>query len=98
MAINGRLRAVIIAGTALAVVGGVGWGVAVANPSSQTRYVTATAGTGDVLAGLVAAHLAAGQNAFQAACAAVHQHGQSADDWPDGEALTAGTLARRLRV
>ncbi len=48
MAINGRLRAVIIAGTALAVVGGVGWGVAVANPSSQTRYVTATAGTGDV--------------------------------------------------
>ena len=48
MAINGRLQAVIIAGTALAVVGGVGWGVAVANPSSQTRYVTATAGTGDV--------------------------------------------------
>ncbi len=48
MATNGRLRAVIIAGTALAVVGGVSWGVAVANPSSQTRYVTATAGTGDV--------------------------------------------------
>lgn len=57
-----------------------------------------TAGTGDVLAGLIGAHLASGQGAFQAACAAVHGHGQAADDWPDGETLTAGALARRLRV
>jgi NAD(P)H-hydrate repair Nnr-like enzyme with NAD(P)H-hydrate dehydratase domain len=70
--------------------------IPVLNLSGNARL--GTAGTGDVLAGLVAAHLAAGQNAFQAACAAVHQHGQTADDWPDGEALTAGALARRLCV
>ena len=56
----------------------------------------ATAGTGDVLAGLIGARLAAGQAAFRAACAAVHWHGKAADDWPDGEALTAGALACRL--
>ena len=47
MAINSRLRGVIIAGASLAVVAAVGIGVAVATPSTQTRYVTATAGTGD---------------------------------------------------
>ena len=56
----------------------------------------ATAGTGDVLSGLIGARLAAGQTAFRAACAAVHWHGKAADDWPDGEALTAGALACRL--
>lgn len=45
---NKRLRAVIIAGCALAVVAAVGVGVAFASPSGRPRYVTASVGTGDV--------------------------------------------------
>jgi ADP-dependent NAD(P)H-hydrate dehydratase / NAD(P)H-hydrate epimerase len=56
----------------------------------------AIGGTGDVLAGLVGARMAQGLNSFDAACAAVAQHGQAADDWPPGEGLTASRLARRL--
>ena len=56
----------------------------------------ATAGTGDVLAGMVGTDLAGGASAFAAACAAVYRHGQRADDWPPGQALTAGQLARGL--
>ncbi|MFC5497539.1 NAD(P)H-hydrate dehydratase [Caenimonas terrae] len=55
----------------------------------------ATAGTGDVLAGMVAARLAQGRDAMRAASEAVHAHGACADRWPDGEPLTAGELARR---
>jgi hydroxyethylthiazole kinase-like uncharacterized protein yjeF len=56
----------------------------------------AIGGTGDVLAGLVGARMAQGLSAFDAACAAVAQHGQVADDWPIGEALTASRLAQSL--
>jgi hydroxyethylthiazole kinase-like uncharacterized protein yjeF len=56
----------------------------------------AIGGTGDVLAGLVGARMAQGLSAFDAACAAVAQHGQVADEWPPGEALTASRLAQRL--
>jgi hydroxyethylthiazole kinase-like uncharacterized protein yjeF len=56
----------------------------------------AIGGTGDVLAGLVGARMAQGLNAFDAACAAVDQHGQVADDWPIGEALTASRLAQSV--
>ena len=62
------------------------------NPSGNARL--ATPGSGDVLAGMVGAALAAGEPAFAAACAAVFRHGQIADDWPEGRALTAGALAR----
>jgi hydroxyethylthiazole kinase-like uncharacterized protein yjeF len=55
-----------------------------------------TAGTGDVLAGLLGARLAAGNKPFTAACSAVYQHGAAADIWPANQALTASALARRL--
>lgn len=56
----------------------------------------ATAGSGDVLAGLIGARLASGMSAWDAACTAVHEHGRLADTWPSHQALTAGALARRI--
>jgi hydroxyethylthiazole kinase-like uncharacterized protein yjeF len=63
----------------------------VINPTGNARL--ATAGTGDVLAGMVGARLAGGLEAFQAACQAVYRHGQAADQWPDKQALVAAALA-----
>ncbi len=54
----------------------------------------ATAGTGDVLAGMIAARLARGEDVFSAAHQAVQSHGERADRWPDEVALTASRLAR----
>lgn len=65
----------------------------VVNPSGNARL--ATAGTGDVLAGMVGARLAAGAPAFEAAYEAVYLHGRAADHWPAGQVLTAGALACR---
>ena len=62
------------------------------NPTGNARL--ATAGTGDVLAGMVGAQLAQGGLAHQAACHAVYQHGLAADRWPSHLALTADALAR----
>ena len=55
----------------------------------------ATAGTGDVLAGMVGAYLANGLSAQQAACGAVFAHGQLADRWlaQTDEPMTACMLA-----
>jgi hydroxyethylthiazole kinase-like uncharacterized protein yjeF len=67
------------------------------NASGNARL--ATAGTGDVLAGMVGAALASGLDAFDAACVAVFRHGQVADDWEQsrpGEALTASRLANSI--
>lgn len=64
------------------------------NPTGNARL--ASAGTGDVLAGLAGALLAPGAPAFEAACHAVYLHGETADRWPKGDALTAGKLARAL--
>ena len=64
------------------------------NPTGNARL--ASAGTGDVLAGLIGAGLAAGLGAYEAACAAVWQHGRSADNWPPGQPLTAEALAQRV--
>ncbi|TFY99358.1 NAD(P)H-hydrate dehydratase [Ramlibacter henchirensis] len=64
------------------------------NPTGNARL--ATGGTGDVLAGLVAALLAAGADPMSAAAAAAYRHGSAADHWPEGSALTAGALARAL--
>ncbi|MDB5942774.1 MAG: hypothetical protein JWQ13_2340 [Ramlibacter sp.] len=55
----------------------------------------ASAGTGDVLAGMIAARLAHGTPAFAAAHEAVHAHAACADGWPEGLPLTASELARR---
>ena len=67
----------------------------VINPTGNAAL--ATAGTGDVLAGMMGAGLANaqrnGQSAFQSACDAVYLHGKAADDWPAHQALTAGALA-----
>ena len=64
------------------------------NPTGNGRL--ATGGTGDVLAGLVGARMAQGLSGFEAACTAVAQHGQLADDWPADQALIASRLAQRL--
>ncbi len=64
------------------------------NPTGNARL--ATAGTGDVLAGMVGAHLAAGVEARRAALEAVYIHGLAADHWPAGRTLTASALARHI--
>lgn len=64
----------------------------VINPTGNA--LLATAGTGDVLAGMIGTRLAQGETAFQAACGAVWRHGHAADTWPHDRALTAGTLAQ----
>lgn len=52
---------------------------AVINPTGCAKL--ATAGSGDVLAGLVGAYLAQGLPAPEAACAATARHGLAADRW-----------------
>jgi hydroxyethylthiazole kinase-like uncharacterized protein yjeF len=64
------------------------------NPTGNARL--ATAGMGDVLAGLLAARLHSQGDAFEAASGAVFDHGRVADTWPAGRALTASALARAL--
>jgi hydroxyethylthiazole kinase-like uncharacterized protein yjeF len=56
----------------------------------------ATAGTGDVLAGIVAAQCAAGLRPFEAACAGVWLHGRAAE--LAGPALIADDLPHYLRA
>jgi hydroxyethylthiazole kinase-like uncharacterized protein yjeF len=63
------------------------------NPTGNARL--AIAGTGDVLAGMIAARLANGEEAMEAAASAVYLHGLAADRWPDAEPLTALALASR---
>jgi len=58
----------------------------------------ATAGTGDVLAGLMGAYIARHGDVFEAACQAVYSHGHVADVWPsNGPALDAASLAASVR-
>jgi hydroxyethylthiazole kinase-like uncharacterized protein yjeF len=64
------------------------------NPTGNARL--ATAGTGDVLAGMIAARFAAGEEAFAAASGAVFDHGLAADRWSVGTSLTAAALACSL--
>lgn len=85
-----------------------GSGSVIASPGGQGRSLVinttgnarlATAGTGDVLAGLLGARLAQGLDAHTAACQAVWEHGAVADTWDDRVqgTLTASHLAAALR-
>jgi ADP-dependent NAD(P)H-hydrate dehydratase / NAD(P)H-hydrate epimerase len=64
------------------------------NPSGNAKL--ATAGTGDVLAGIVGAVLASGEAAFSAACIATYRHGAAAGLWPANQTLTASALAQGI--
>ena len=64
--------------------------------NTSGNALLATAGTGDVLAGMVGAYLASGMKAFEAACSAVFVHGDRADQWlrnSPQQVLTASKLA-----
>lgn len=71
------------------------------NPTGNGRL--ASAGTGDVLAGMTGSRLAAAspgsslpmQTVFEVARDAVYEHGALADHWPSQQPLTASSLARR---
>jgi hydroxyethylthiazole kinase-like uncharacterized protein yjeF len=65
-------------------------GIPAINPTGNARL--ATAGTGDVLAGMIGAALAAGRPAIAAAREAVWRHGDLADRWPADAPLSAGAL------
>lgn len=79
-----------------------GSGTVIAAPGVLPRINTtgnarlATAGTGDVLAGLIGARLAAGVDSFSSACESVFLHGQVADEWISNTPMTAQTLAQAL--
>ena len=70
--------------------------------NSSGNALLATAGTGDVLAGMAGAYIASGTDPFEAACSAVFAHGRLADEWADqpvqnrpGKVLTASLAASR---
>jgi len=89
-ALAARLRCVVLlkgSGTVIAAPDG---SVRI-NPTGNARL--AIAGTGDVLAGMVAARLAGGEPAFDAASHAAFLHGLAADRWPAERPLTAAGLA-----
>ncbi|ABM37743.1 NAD(P)H-hydrate dehydratase [Polaromonas naphthalenivorans] len=80
-----------------------GSGTVIAAPGQPTlvnatgNALLATAGTGDVLAGMLGACLARGMSAVEAARSAVFAHGHRADIWASdkpGHALTASALVQ----
>jgi hydroxyethylthiazole kinase-like uncharacterized protein yjeF len=82
-----------------------GSGTVIAAPGQQIHInatgnaLLATAGSGDVLAGMLGAYMASGLSAFEAACSAVFVHGNRADTWAverPGQTLTASALAGAL--
>ena len=81
-----------------------GAGTIVASPN-ETPYICptgnarlATAGTGDVLAGMIGANIAQGMPPFHASLAAVFMHGRAADIWRTSSVLTADQLAKSPHI
>lgn len=75
----------------------------IAHPSGSLRVVTsgtaslATAGSGDVLSGLIAATIARGHDPFEAAALAAHLHGRAGSRLPlYASATDVVTMVRRL--
>jgi len=58
--------------------------------------ILATAGTGDVLAGMIGALLGHNRDPWQSACEAVFIHGQTAQRWGTNESFDASSLAERV--
>ena len=56
----------------------------------------ATAGTGDVLAGMIGARFSTAADAFLITCESAFHHGEVADKWPDTLTLSAQDLTRAL--
>jgi hydroxyethylthiazole kinase-like uncharacterized protein yjeF len=94
-ALSQRHHAVVVlkgSGTVVAAPGQLPW----INACGNARL--ASAGTGDVLAGLIGAALARNdRDPYSATCAAVAHHGALADHWPEHRALTAQALAQAAR-
>jgi ADP-dependent NAD(P)H-hydrate dehydratase / NAD(P)H-hydrate epimerase len=88
-----RFACVVVLKGSGSIVAARGW-TQLINPTGNARL--ATAGTGDVLAGFIAARIAVSAEVFVATAAAVYEHGLAADRWPARQALTASSLARAL--
>jgi hydroxyethylthiazole kinase-like uncharacterized protein yjeF len=56
----------------------------------------ASAGTGDVLAGMIGALWAQSDSDWESACRGVYLHGLAADQWPNSESFDAQKLAERV--
>ena len=81
-----------------------GSGTVICSPNSKPiinntgNALLATAGTGDVLAGLIGAKMAQGQESFTAACDGVRLHGAAADVWAkSGYSMDAAMLAKSIQ-
>ena len=64
------------------------------NPSGNP--LLSSAGTGDVLAGMIGSLWAQNKNSWDSACCAVFQHGREADEWPANKSFDANLLAQRI--
>ena len=87
-----RFEAVVVLKGSGSVIAGPDQAAPCINPTGNARL--ATAGTGDVLAGMIGAALTPGRSPFDAVREAVWRHGELADRWPADRPLTAGALAR----
>ena len=66
--------------------------------NASGNALLATAGTGDVLAGLIGAYIAYSEDLFSATCQAVYTHGHIANRWPsDAHTFDAALLAASVR-